>query len=692
MPITMQGNWTITVKSKEAAFAQRFVVSGATTGNGTYAGDVGATPVNVTGRAWSITVQHNPGSGFVNSADQIKFPVLSGPNYSFDIESDDGGGSDSDFNDLVLACTTAKTQTDFLIFGSVSTYHGRCYINPCFRSHIVIDTIDALREAVKAPQLRRAIDAYYADRVRIELGPRGPGPDPAPFRPLMVPLLEEAPIPAPKLRGNLLGQNQILARPKLDVEKIALAGLLDQTRTKCVTNALAGVVLRFQEYDRSTAELIGGPYTGAGNRENLGVCATDRNGNYIFRFSRTLQEIVQESQSDVAQGEDAAAQSLPDVIVQVLDSMQPNGLAFESAPHWNVASARRVDICFPRSQVPSATACQGQHAIQAIGNIFVGAPSGGGRVGFNNIINAEGRVTARNVMGPQTLCAAWVGSLDLFACFLDRPNVARYTIRWRRGAADPWKFFQQEYRHPAIAHIGDVGYNGDPIGPHSLSLRVDGGAPVTVPGYYNIESDSNYVLTHRNRKAQISSHNYAPDGGPVDFRIDGYDTTGAPVPGASDQITLFIDNNGPELDISSVTMAGQAGGVCALFQAPANAPNTPLTVTFKVTQAHGTLGSYGLGMSKGNAGGFAVTGASSLDTAQMTASYAHTDDTACGNQLSGTPGYVTVQIQPAAGGWLEPGQPFCTFVVNLGATTRVTNGYSSGQSHGPRQYFLGIQV
>ncbi len=97
----------------------------------------------------------------------------------------------------------------------------------------------------------------------------------------------------------------------------------------------------------------------------------------------------------------------------------------------------------------------------------------------------------------------------------------------------------------------------------------------------------------------------------------------------------------------------------------------PLTVTFKVTQAHGTLGSYGLGMSKGNAGGFAVAGASSLDTAQMAASYAHTDDTACGNQLSGTPGYVTVQIQPAAGGWLEPNQPFCTFVVNLGATTRV---------------------
>lgn len=36
MPLIMHGNWTVAVKEKHAAFAQRFVISGATHGNGTY--------------------------------------------------------------------------------------------------------------------------------------------------------------------------------------------------------------------------------------------------------------------------------------------------------------------------------------------------------------------------------------------------------------------------------------------------------------------------------------------------------------------------------------------------------------------------------------------------------------------------------------------------------------------------------
>ena len=38
MAITMQGSWTVSVKSKSAAFNQRFVISGATSGNGVHAG------------------------------------------------------------------------------------------------------------------------------------------------------------------------------------------------------------------------------------------------------------------------------------------------------------------------------------------------------------------------------------------------------------------------------------------------------------------------------------------------------------------------------------------------------------------------------------------------------------------------------------------------------------------------------
>ena len=53
MAITMQGNWTVSVKSKDAAFPQRFLISGAVSGNGTYDGKTSTPPVFV--RRWRRT-------------------------------------------------------------------------------------------------------------------------------------------------------------------------------------------------------------------------------------------------------------------------------------------------------------------------------------------------------------------------------------------------------------------------------------------------------------------------------------------------------------------------------------------------------------------------------------------------------------------------------------------------------------
>ena len=41
MIISMQGNWTVRVKSKSAAYSQRFIISGATSGNGVHSGTPG---------------------------------------------------------------------------------------------------------------------------------------------------------------------------------------------------------------------------------------------------------------------------------------------------------------------------------------------------------------------------------------------------------------------------------------------------------------------------------------------------------------------------------------------------------------------------------------------------------------------------------------------------------------------------
>jgi hypothetical protein len=466
-------------------------------------------------------------------------------------------------------------------------------------------------------------------------------------------------------------------------------------------------VLRFQEYDRTNAELAGGPYTGEGNRENLGVCVTDKNGNYIFRFSRSIAQFLEEADVDVAVGEDEVLQAQPDIIVQFLDPGATTGVAYESAPYWNVPLLKRINVCIPKGNLGRLpTACQGENAIQAIGNIFIGAPQPDGtRVGFNNFLGAEGRITAKNTLPgtPQARCAAWAGILDLFACFLDQPDVHYYTIRFRRRLPDmswsPWAFFQQEYRHPKIANIHLPGYNGDIVGPlpGAPHLHVDGGTAVPVPTYLNIENDNAWVFTHRDRKAFIYSWLYAPEPGVVEFRIEGYNSGGHKINPADDTIRLFIDNTSPVYQIIDVTMLGQAGSDCALFILPAGQPGAPLTVRFKANQMQGFMNSYALSVRKGNIGSFGISGTGPGATSD---NYIHGDDLLC-NQFQGTLddptadayGVVTANIEPTAGsGWLEANQPFCTFAVNLGCSTRVTNGYNTAvYDYGPTQYLLGIQ-
>ena len=123
----MQGNWTVTVKSKNASFPQRFIINGATYGNGIHSGTTGTT-VNVFGSQWSIAIQNDPGKGWQLSETKLKFPSKSGGNYQFDILSNDAGG-DSDVNDMILNCYTAATINEFIIYGNVSLYSGRCIFN-----------------------------------------------------------------------------------------------------------------------------------------------------------------------------------------------------------------------------------------------------------------------------------------------------------------------------------------------------------------------------------------------------------------------------------------------------------------------------------------------------------------------------------------------------------------------------------
>jgi hypothetical protein len=726
----MQGPWTVSVRSKEVGSRpQRFTISGADTGNGTYAGEVATPPVAVTGSAWAITIENNPGAGFVTSFDQITFPVRTVGQYHFDIQANDDN-VDPVFDDLILTCSTPVTLFDYLIYGNASHYSDACIFNPCSPIHLVIDTHAAFARALSNPTLRAAIEAVYPDRVKIPLP--GPIPDPPPFQKIVIPLRDQTAIPtqvaqvfnvsAATAKGaaktaagpstpSITSSRQVSLSanlPTVAFNRVAVSGLVDHLVAFCQTGPLAGRVLRFLQYDRSSTELAGGPYTGTGTRETLGACTTDRHGNYIFRFQRTVAQYLNEAFNDVAAGEDVFTQILPDVIVQLLDPMRPGGFCYESAPFWNIPFIQRINICVPddcAGRVP--TACQGHNAIQSIGNIFIGAPGpfmppvpNGQRVGFSNFLNTEGRITAKSAVPgtPQARCAAWFGELDFFACFLDHPDVKYYTIRFRPGGVGAWSFFTETYIHPQIAKIGIPGYSGDLVGPQlGVNLQIDGGPLQLAPAYLNIETDPAWVFTHRDRKAVITSSIYAPTFGSVEFRIEGYNAAGAKVAGADDSVTLYIDNVAPDFNIDDVTMQGQLGGDCALFNLNGQL-NPPLTVRFHAKHPEGQMSEYGLSVRKGNIGGFGINGVGGL----LSAAYVHGDDTLC-SSFFGTPddlahvldgaGHVVSDLTAASGRWLEPGQPFCTFAINLECSLRKTNGYNAAvYSAGTQQYLLGIQA
>lgn len=79
MAIPMQGAWTVRVKSKSAAFPQRFIIAGADSGNGTYAGDVTTPPVFVTGPTGAFRFKIIPAAVSLIRQSRSNFQQLSAP-------------------------------------------------------------------------------------------------------------------------------------------------------------------------------------------------------------------------------------------------------------------------------------------------------------------------------------------------------------------------------------------------------------------------------------------------------------------------------------------------------------------------------------------------------------------------------------------------------------------------------------
>lgn len=724
MIVSMQGNWRVTVKSKSASFAQRFVVSGATFGSGAYNGTVGTTAI-VTGTQWSIAIQNNPGTGFQLSDTQITFPQRVGPNYVFEIRSNDAGG-DEDFNDLVLTCSTAATINDFIVYGNVSLYSGPCIFNPCWRFPFVIDTPIALEKALRNPRLRDVIEKLYPERV-LEVIPDNL-PDPPPFKPIVLDLSGEATQPKTKLvysRVEAVSKKTTAKSKEEEVPEFALENFklekTVQTRNlalstnsiinraeildtigkltlipTCITSPATYLTLGFEEYDRTAAELAGGAYTGTGNRRLLGDTITDTYGNYIFRFSFDMTFPGLEDSTDVATGEDFDIVAYPDLIVKVFGS-NPLVAVYESAPYYNIPNLKRINICLPKSKVHLTSACFNGNLIGSLGNVYLGgsqnttgsfAASALRRYGDNNHLEADGKISVHNISANFTVdCAAWGGIIDMKGCMYDAAKSAAdntikwYTIRIKRADSSGWEFVSQNHKHPKFSKRHDDNYHGDNVGPFNVALRVDGGALVEVPAYINIQREIfvdgiDWEFSNLDCYMQLNTSLYDVVSGvhtPGTFyvKVDGYDVDGNKV--TTDMIALYIHNVPLNFQLTGLTLSGvgivDAG--CGLYRLADDQLNVPMAFRFRANDPYGFIDSYTLSMGRCPSPTIALDVSPMPDTVAG-ATILSTGSASGNTHEAGCPGYtgtihefsdadlINVSLQPALAAGWIQGEEYYT--------------------------------
>ena len=737
MYITMQGNWTVAVKSKSAAFDQRFVISGSDSADGVYDGVVGNS-VNVSGNQWTITIQNNPGGGFQASEPQLKFPRRIGSEYVFDIHSNDAGG-DSDFNDLVLTCSSPATILDHIVYGNVTLYSGLCLFNPCrSRGIFVIETPDALREALKNPKIYDCIQQYYPERIPIDPPPvieeevEIPEP-PLPFRPIVLDLNNSAAQPNTRLTYEAIDQQQNSQESDFSIENYKLvastevnqealvanpqllefASISERFFPICRTEPAENITLSFEEYDRTAAEKAGGAYTGTGNRQLLGDTITDMFGNYIFRY-RYL-----EFDSSTGFPIPRITIGQPDIIVKVI-SKNPFEIVYESAPYYDVPNLKRINLCIPKSRIESTSVCFNGNLIGSLGNVFIGGNQNTSastsisaltRDGYNNYLSPEGTISVENSQaGFSVDCAAWGGVIDMKGCMYDVSKsadenlIAWYTIRIRREGTTNWNFVSQEYLHPKFSKRNLPNYNGDLVGPFPTVLNVDSMGPKEVPAYRNIQRETfalgvDWEFSSLDRYMRLNTSLYdntsvePNEPGRFFLRVDGYDAAGSLVPNATDLISIYIHNKPLVFSLSGITLDGVTPDPCNLYRITEAQSRTPMRFSFQASDAFGFVNAYNL-----------TTGRCPSPTIALEVSPSSIPNLAAGDTVlqSGAasanipprcPGYrgtltdfaspsaIDVILRPPAGGsWIQPGEIFTRYSLSLVASKRVTNGYNSGLS------------
>jgi hypothetical protein len=280
--------------------------------------------------------------------------------------------------------------------------------------------------------------------------------------------------------------------------------------------------------------------------------------------------------------------------------------------------------------------------------------------------------------------AAWRGTLDLFACFVDlNPAVKYYTVRYKREGDNDWSFVNEYYAHLKVQPNGLWDYSK--VGPTDQTIN----SRTILNAYENIESDSQWLLTHRDRKLQIHTNIYQTIAGAVSFMIEGYDKDGNKVMFDGydefgnkqnalgyDTITLYMDNHVSEGEIDYVKLGTIDPGECALLDLPE--AGSYLTVKYRVTDVEGFMAEYSINVYRGS-----NTPVSIKDGDTHNPIVPHQYQSTLPYRFRGTldetlnsEGYVEIKVEPAAGTWLPAEIMFCAFSFELSARDRTTDGYS----------------
>ncbi|MBX3622507.1 MAG: hypothetical protein KF891_21280 [Rhizobacter sp.] len=349
MAITMQGSWTLRATARQAAYAQRFIVSGADIGDGVYDGVVGKR-VFVSGAQWELQVQHRlPRQGWRDSAQRLGLPAVRDGLLRVEVGANDGG-LDELYDDLVLSCSLPISEAEHVVYGEVTRHDGHTPFNPRRDDYLVIDApLDLPSLHARHPTLMPVIEALYPQRFQAPAGAV------TGLSPLVVP--NGLPHVAVGLRfasravePKTFGADEELAVEALQAcigrvpfqafamkagadalsstELCAVARVRDEViRHSVDAKPAPGLTLRFQRYHQTPAEAAGAAYQGAGLREELGWAVSDEQGRYLFRFRLPR------------------GHAHPDLVVQVAGAGRPP--SFETAPYDRVANLRRIDLCVP---------------------------------------------------------------------------------------------------------------------------------------------------------------------------------------------------------------------------------------------------------------------------------------------------------------------------------------------------------